>query len=109
MGREEQIVEERIKKIEALKESGVSPYPNKFTLREKRSWSKDIQEKNAEIAKASRIYEHGISAGKTAKMLGVSMYDLQNYTGQTGISEVALNQTINAKTRIKMLEELFSK
>lgn len=65
--------------------------------------------KKAEIAKASRIYEHGISLGKTAKMLGVSMYDLQNYTGQTGISEVSLNQTINAKTRIKMLEELFSK
>ena len=61
----------------------------------------------AEIAKASRIYEHGISAEKTAKMLGISMFDLQNYTGQTGISEVGLNQTINVKTRIKMLEELF--
>jgi hypothetical protein len=65
--------------------------------------------KKAEIAKASRIYEHGVSLGKTAEMLGVSMYDLQSYTGQTGISEVSLNQTIDAKTRIKMLEELFSK
>lgn len=63
----------------------------------------------AEIAKASRIHEHGISAEKTAKMLGISMFDLQNYAGQTGISEVSLNQTINVKTRIKMLEELFSK
>lgn len=63
--------------------------------------------KNAEINKASRIYEHGISFGKTAKMLGVSMYDLATYTGHTGISEVPLNQTINVKTRIKMLEELF--
>ncbi len=63
--------------------------------------------KKAEIAKASRIHEHGISAEKTAKMLGISMFDLQNYTGQTRISEVPLNQTINVKTRIKMLEELF--
>lgn len=63
----------------------------------------------AQIAKASRIYEHGISAEKTAKMLGISMFDLQTYTGQTGISEVGLNQTINVKTRIKMLEELFPK
>ncbi len=61
----------------------------------------------AEVAKASRIHEHGISAEKTAKMLGISMFDLQSYTGQTGISEVPLNQTINVKTRIKMLEELF--
>jgi translation initiation factor 2B subunit (eIF-2B alpha/beta/delta family) len=63
----------------------------------------------ADIAKASRIYEHGISLGKTAKMLGISMYELQNYAGQTGISEVSLNKTINPKTRIKMLEELFQK
>ncbi len=80
---------------------------NKLSGKLKR-YVKDVFEK-AEIAKASRIYEHGISMGKTAKMLGVSMYDLQNYTGQTGISEVSLNKTINAKTRIKMLEELFAK
>lgn len=64
--------------------------------------------KRAEINKASRIYEHGISLGKTAKMLGVSMYDLASYTGQTGISEVPLNKTIDVKTRVKMLEKLFS-
>jgi len=63
--------------------------------------------KKAEITKASRIHEHGISAEKTAKMLGITLFDLQNYTGQTGISEVTLNQTVNVKTRIKMLEELF--
>lgn len=63
--------------------------------------------KKAEISKASRIYEHGISAGKTAQMLGITLYDLQNYTGQTGISDVNLNQTINVKTRVKMLEDLF--
>jgi len=40
-------------------------------------------------------------------MLGISLFELQNYTGQTGISEVDLNKTINVKTRIKMMEELF--
>ena len=67
---------------------------------------KEVFEK-AEIAKASRIHEHGISVEKTAKMLGISMFDLQNYTGQTRIAEVRLNQTVNVKRRIKMLEELF--
>lgn len=64
--------------------------------------------KNAEIAKASRIHEHGISREKTAKMLGISLFDLQEYTGATGISEVGLNQTINVKTRIKLMEDIFN-
>ena len=63
--------------------------------------------KKAEINKASRLYEHGLSLGKTAQLLGVSLYDLQNYAGQTGISEVPYNQTIGVKTRIKILEEMF--
>jgi hypothetical protein len=63
--------------------------------------------KKAEINKGSRIYEHGISMEKTAKMLGVTLYDLQNYIGHTGVSEVELNHTIHVKNRIKILEELF--
>lgn len=63
--------------------------------------------KKAEISKASRIHEHGISSEKTAKMLGISLFDLQSYTGQTGISDVSYNQTIDVKTRIKFIEELF--
>ena len=63
--------------------------------------------KKAEITKGSRIYEHGISAGKTANKLGITLYDLQNYTGQTGISEVNLNQTTSVKNRIKLLEAIF--
>jgi len=39
--------------------------------------------------------------------LGITIYDLANYTGQTGISEVSLNQTINEKERVKMLEDMF--
>ncbi len=65
--------------------------------------------KNSKIAKASRIHEHGISAEKTAKMLGITLFDLQNYTGQTGISEVGLNRTIDIKTRVKYIQDIFQK
>ena len=61
----------------------------------------------ARINKASRIYEHGVSLGKTATLLGVSLYDLASYTGSTGISEVSYNQTLNTKQRIKIAEEIF--
>jgi len=47
---------------------------------------------NSRVAKASRITEHGISLGKAASTLKTSQWELQQYTGKTGISE---------KTRIK--------
>ncbi len=39
--------------------------------------------KKAEINKASRIYEHGISMEKTAKILGISIWELAEYAGKT--------------------------
>lgn len=63
--------------------------------------------KKAEINKASRLYEHGLSLGKTAQLLGVSQYDLQNYAGQTGISDAPYNKTVDVKYRIKILEGMF--
>ncbi|MBT4376957.1 hypothetical protein HOD29_06290 [archaeon] len=71
-----------------------------------KTYMKDVLEK-AKVNKASRMYEHGISLEKTAKLLGVTLYDLASYTGQTGISEVPLNKTVNVEQRIKFVEELF--
>lgn len=71
---------------------------------------KYIQEvfRRASINKASRIYEHGISMEKTAKLLGITMWELANYAGQTGISDVPLGKTLDVKSRIKLVEEIFS-
>jgi len=73
------------------------------------SFKKHIQDvfKKAEINKASRIYEHGISMEKTAKLLGISIWDLAEYAGQTGISDVNLNITLPVKKRIKLAEDIF--
>lgn len=62
----------------------------------------------ARINKASRIYEHGISMEKTAKLLGITIWDLASYAGQTGISDVVLGQTMNTKSRIKLAMEMFT-
>ena len=62
----------------------------------------------AKVTKASRIYEHGISLGKTADLLGISLFELADYTGNTGIANVSFNQTIDVKKRIKIAEEIFS-
>jgi predicted RNA-binding protein len=63
--------------------------------------------RQAEISKASRIHEHGLSMEQTANLLGISLYELADYVGKTGISEVSQNKTIDVKDRIKLAERFF--
>jgi len=63
--------------------------------------------RKAKINKASRIYEHGISMEKTAKILGVTMWELSEYSGNTGISDVNLSITLPINQRIKMAKDIF--
>ena len=61
----------------------------------------------ARINKASKIYEHGISMEATSKLLGVSIWELAEYTGQTDISDANYNKTIDIKKRVKTAMEFF--
>lgn len=72
---------------------------------------KHIQEvfRKAEINKASRIYEHGISMQQTAKLLGITLWELADYSGQTGISDINLAVTMAPKQRIKQAMDIFEK
>ncbi len=65
--------------------------------------------RNSEIKKASKIHEHGISMEQTAKLLGISMYELADYVGKTGIYDVPESKTMTAKKRIKLAMEIFGK
>lgn len=71
-----------------------------------RKYIRDVFER-AKINKASRIYEHGISMERTARLLGITMFELANYSGSTGISEAPSGRTISAKERVKMAANLF--
>jgi len=61
----------------------------------------------ARVNKASRLYEHGISLGKTADLLGVTQYELMDYAGKTFIADSAEAQTLNILERIKIARSLF--
>lgn len=62
---------------------------------------------NTKVNKASRLYEHGLSIGKTAELLGVSEWELMDYSGKTGISDVELALSKDVVQRIKFTRELF--
>lgn len=62
--------------------------------------------RKASINKASRIYEHGISMEQTARILGITIWELAEYAGQTNISN-EMTKTIPVKERIKFAMGLF--
>jgi hypothetical protein len=67
---------------------------------------KDVLRK-ASINKASKIYEHGISMENTAKLLGITMYELASYAGQTDVSDAPESKTLDVKERIKLALDIF--
>jgi hypothetical protein len=84
---------ERIRKSSATFSPDLKPY---------------IQEvlRKAAINKASRIYEHGISMGRTAKLLGISQWELAEYAGQKRI-ELKEPAPEEVKKRAKMALDFF--
>ncbi|MEM4330945.1 MAG: hypothetical protein QW273_02975 [Candidatus Pacearchaeota archaeon] len=71
---------------------------------ELREYIQDIFYK-AQINKAFKIYEHGISSERTAKLLGISLWDLSSFIGQSNVYEAHLYEKVSIKERIKLLEE----
>lgn len=65
---------------------------NKLDSRLKR-YVKDVIN-DAKISKGSRLYEHGISAGRTSKILGISRFELMGYVGGTGIADVSVGKRV---------------
>ena len=63
--------------------------------------------RKARINKASRIYEHGISMEKTAKILGISIWELAEYAGKTEVGDINLGITMPIENRIKLAEDIF--
>lgn len=63
--------------------------------------------KKATINKASRIYDHGISLGQTANLLGLTTWELAEYTGQSKANETRFTKTISEKSRAKLALDFF--
>ena len=68
-----------------------------------------IQEviRQASIRKGSKLYEHGISASKTAQVLGISLWELYDYLGATNISDED-GDISSVRNRLKFTRGLFS-
>ena len=83
-GREKQIVDERIKKIDGLRAEGVNPYAHRFDLHEGRSHSADIKEKFSNLKNEEKSGKDEVVAGRvmTKRSFGkLSFFSLQDLKG----------------------------
>ncbi|MBT7101929.1 hypothetical protein HN935_00265 [archaeon] len=63
--------------------------------------------KKAEVNKAFKMYEHGLSTEATANLLGVSLWDLSSYIGQSHIGDAHVAITMPVAERVKIAEGIF--
>ena len=63
--------------------------------------------RKAQINKASKLYEHGLSMEKTAKILGITVWELNQYVGQSSSANISLSQGINIKARLNLALDFF--
>jgi len=63
----------------------------------------------AQIKKSGRIYEHGISTGRAAELLGISTWELMSYIGHTKIVDAQPLITKSVKERLNFAKNLFKK
>ena len=61
----------------------------------------------AQVKKAGKIHEHGISLARTAEILGISEWELMGYIGKTTISDTDENISSTNK-RLKFARGLFT-
>ncbi len=101
--------------IKALNENNEKKYQN-YILKTKTSleslpinlkrYVKEILKK-ASINKAFHIYEHGLSLGQTAKLLGLTQWELLEYTSLR-TPDSSLPETLETKKRAQMALEFFA-
>lgn len=87
-GREKQIVNERIKKINELKESGINPYSHRFDLHEEKTHSNLIKEEFEKLENEEKSGEKRVLAGRvmTKRSFGkLSFFNLQDLRGNIQI------------------------
>ncbi|MBR9678235.1 MAG: hypothetical protein GOU97_03025 [Nanoarchaeota archaeon] len=73
------------------------------------NYSKYVRQviESSKIKKGSKVYEHGISLGRTAEMLGISKWELMDYLGVTKNPDVKLNISESLKERWEHTKKIF--
>jgi hypothetical protein len=95
-------------KIEGYRRAVKEMLKNIGAVDRKLKWYiEDVLEK-ARIAKGGKLYEHGLSVGKAAELLGISQYELMSYVGKTKIVDIYPEEVVPVTKRIAYAKRLFN-
>jgi hypothetical protein len=61
----------------------------------------------AKVKKGWKVYDHGLSLGASAELLGVSQWELMNYAGSTTVADIDAVRT-DTRSRLDFARRLFS-
>jgi lysyl-tRNA synthetase, class II len=87
MGREEQIIEERLRKIKELRSQGIDPYPHKF---DKKHTTVQLHEKYGDIKKESKTKDKVKTAGRLTAFRDLGKIAFGKLTDGTGSVQIIL-------------------
>ena len=73
----------------------------------KLTWYISAVLERAKIVKGSKLYEHGLSVGKAAALLGISQYELMSYIGKTKIIDIYAEEVVPVAKRLAYAKKLF--
>ncbi len=107
-GREKQMIDERIKKIEALRKEGINPYPNRFELIDEKEYSIDIKKEFAKLKKEEKSGKKKVVAGRVMikrDFGSLSFFTLQDLKGQI---QIMVRSGDSPETAIEMLKKIDS-
>lgn len=62
----------------------------------------------AKIKKGFAVYEHGLSVGRAAELMGVSPWELMDYLGQTKLVDEMPMMTIPVSERLETARKIFN-
>lgn len=62
----------------------------------------------ARIKKGSAVYEHGLSVGRAAELMGISPWELMEYLGHTKIMDEIPMMTMSVTERISAARKIFN-
>jgi len=61
----------------------------------------------AKIVKGGKLYEHGVSMGRAAELLGISQWELMSYVGKTKIIDRYKEDVVPVNLRIGYAKKIF--
>ena len=89
MGRQEQIIEERLKKLNELRKLGIDPYPSKFEFE---SYSVNIKEKYSKLANDERTKDVARIAGRIITFRDIGKLIFLNIQDSKGKIQIILQK-----------------